>query len=278
MDRKIFLRTCIVAFLFGLLPNPSITLAQQRDPEGEDAVYYVGSGLLSLLYFPIKLATCVGTQAMTTVAYVSTYQVPGNFEGGTNGKEIGEVARGACGGSWLVSFNQVKKDYGDQVKKDYRKPVMAKEASGGGETTTQIATVGEAPVEKVVVKEVVKEVLKVVEVKTVILPDVAFRFDSAELTELGKGTVYLASQKIKEKSNVVIVVEGHADYIGSDDYNQQLGLRRAETVKRELGSLGVSSANMSVESFGKSKPLIDQRNDWARAVNRRVEINIKESK
>ncbi len=134
--------------------------------------------------------------------------------------------------------------------------------------------------EKIIVKEVIvekpvlKEVLKIVEVERVVFADIAFRFDSAQLTDLGKGKVYLIAQKLKEKSNIVVVVEGHADYVGSDEYNQRLGLRRAQTVMKELAELGIEPGRMSAASLGESKPLIDQQTDWARAANRRVEFRV----
>ncbi len=268
--KRTFWGICIPAIVIVLLLAPSSARAQQARSEGEDAIYYVGSVFLSLLHFPFKLVTCVGTQMATSVTYVATYQVPGNHGGGTNGREIGEVARGACGSPWLVSF--------DQVKTDYQQPVGVEKTPSQAKAPAQEPTavaVKEVPVEKIVVKEVIKEVPKVVEVEKVHFPEIAFRFDSAELTELGKGRVYLAAQKIKEKSDVVVVIGGHADYIGSEDYNQKLGKRRAETVKRELVQLGINQESILVESLGESKPLIDQRNAWARAVNRRVEIKVK---
>lgn len=138
------------------------------------------------------------------------------------------------------------------------------------EPTAERVTVKEVSVEK----EVLKEVPKIVEVEKIVFPDIAFRFNSVELTDLGKGKVYLAAQKLKEKSDIVVVVEGHADYIGSEEYNQRLGLRRAERVMKELAQLGVEPARMSVASFGESKPVVDQQADWARAVNRRVEFRV----
>ncbi len=126
----------------------------------------------------------------------------------------------------------------------------------------------EVPVEKVVVKEVPK----VVEVEKFVFPAVAFRFDSAELTELGKGQVYLAAQRLKEKPELNVVVEGHTDSVGTDDYNQKLGLRRAQSVIKELVAQGIDSKRMSPTSFGETKPMIDQNNPWAHAVNRRVEF------
>jgi len=149
------------------------------------------------------------------------------------------------------------------------------------EMVARSVTVPQEPVaERVSVKEVVveravlKEVPKIVEVERVIFPDVAFLFDKAQLTDLGKGKVYLVAQKLKEKSDIVVVIEGHTDNVGSEEYNQKLGLRRAETVKKELSELGIDPARMSVASLGESKPVIDQETDWARAVNRRAEFRI----
>jgi outer membrane protein OmpA-like peptidoglycan-associated protein len=129
----------------------------------------------------------------------------------------------------------------------------------------------EIPVDRLVVKEVPK----VVEVEKFILPAIAFRFDSAELTDHGKGEVYLAAQKLKQKSNIVIVIEGHTDNVGTEEYNQQLGMRRAQAVMKELASLGIDPERMSAASHGLTKPLIDQDKEWARAVNRRVELHVK---
>lgn len=135
--------------------------------------------------------------------------------------------------------------------------------------------VREVPKEVSVQKTVFKEVPKVVEVERLVLPNVAFRFDSAELSDVGKGQLYLVSQRLKDNTDLVVAIEGHADQIGTEEYNMQLGLHRAETVKRELEQLGIDPARMSVTSLGKSQPLVDQPEDWARALNRRVELKIK---
>jgi len=129
----------------------------------------------------------------------------------------------------------------------------------------------EVPVEKVVVKEI----QKIVEVEKVVFPSVAFAFDSARLTDLGKGQVYLTAQRLKEKADLTVVIEGHTDNRGNDDYNQKLGLERAQSVMNELAELGVDRSRISTASVGESKPLINQDATWARAVNRRVEFQVK---
>ncbi|MFQ5851640.1 MAG: OmpA family protein [Candidatus Binatia bacterium] len=150
------------------------------------------------------------------------------------------------------------------------KEAVAKRAAPPKEPVPERVVVKEVTVEKTVVKEVPK----IVEVEKVVFPEVAFRFDSAELTDLGRGRVYLAAQKLKEKSDIVVEIEGHADFIGSEEYNIRLGLRRAETVKKELQRLGIEPQRISVTSLGESKPVIDRETDWARAVNRRAAFRV----
>jgi outer membrane protein OmpA-like peptidoglycan-associated protein len=139
--------------------------------------------------------------------------------------------------------------------------------------------VKEVPVVKEVIKEVpgperVVEVPKYITVERIVFSDIAFDFDKATLTDLGKGRVYLVAQKLKENKSIKVVVEGHTDFIGTDEYNQSLGLRRSNAVREELTRLGISADRMSTVSYGESKPLLDMKTDWARAVNRRVEFEI----
>lgn len=149
-------------------------------------------------------------------------------------------------------------------------PAAAKKAASA--PTAERVTIQQVPVEKIVLKEV-PAIVKA-EAEKVVFPDIAFQFNSDRLTDLGKGRAYLAAQKLKEKADVVVVIEGHTDAVGSEEYNRTLGLRRAETIKNELVNLGVDPARLSLESFGKSRPLIDQDAEWARAANRRVEFKV----
>lgn len=129
----------------------------------------------------------------------------------------------------------------------------------------------EVPVEKVVVKEVPK----IVRVERLVFSDINFEFDKSTLTNLGKGKTYLVAQKLKESQNVKVVIAGHADYIGTEQYNLNLARRRAETIRKELVKLGVSPEQIGdIVSYGESKPLIDMKQPWARAVNRRVEFEV----
>ncbi len=110
--------------------------------------------------------------------------------------------------------------------------------------------------------------------RQVFFPDVNFEFDRAKLTDLGKGRVRQISQLLASVPSLNIVVEGHTDYMGTDEYNMSLGDRRASAVMNELQELGIDPARMSVVSHGESRPIFAEEEDWARAVNRRVQFSV----
>ncbi|HEY1236522.1 MAG TPA: hypothetical protein VGH22_24310 [Candidatus Binatia bacterium] len=73
----------------------------------------LGSILLTPPHLLFKTVTCVGTQVTAAVPYVATFGVEGAYDGGTNGRDIGETARRSCTGSWIVRPSQVARDYGE---------------------------------------------------------------------------------------------------------------------------------------------------------------------
>lgn len=95
-----------------ILATPTASQAQQSSSQEDNGVFVLGSVLLSILHVPLKLATCAGTQATAAVFYTATFGVQGHYDGGTNGKDIGETARRSCTGAWFISPGQVKNDYG----------------------------------------------------------------------------------------------------------------------------------------------------------------------
>ena len=110
--------------------------------------------------------------------------------------------------------------------------------------------------------------------RQVFFPDINFEFDRADLTDLGRGRVRQIAQLLGSVPSLVVVIEGHADYKGSDEYNMSLGERRAQAVVNELSGLGIDPARLSGISYGESKPIFTEEEDWARAVNRRVQFSV----
>lgn len=106
----------------------------------------------------------------------------------------------------------------------------------------------------------------------VYFPDVNFDYDKANLSSLGQGRVHQIADLLKKEQDLTVVLEGHTDFKGSDKYNEALGKKRAETVRLALLDLGVEPSRVSTLTFGESDPELADEADWARAVNRRVEV------
>ena len=107
----------------------------------------------------------------------------------------------------------------------------------------------------------------------VYFPNVNFDFNVRKLNALGKGRAKQVADMLKSSQSVKVVLQGHADYVGSDAYNEKLGMDRAEAVREELIALGISADRLSTVSFGETQPLFAEQEDWARAINRRVEVH-----
>ena len=71
-----------------------------------------------------------------------------------------------------------------------------------------------------------------------------------------------------------LIISGHADFKGSECYNETLSARRAWYVYDYLVQSGIDPKMLSVEFFGESQPLDAGRDDQARAVNRRVSVTM----
>ena len=79
---------------------------------------------------------------------------------------------------------------------------------------------------------------------------------------------YLAANRARK-----LAVEGNTDERGGREYNLALGQKRAEAVRRALGLLGVTDAQVEAVSFGKEKPADTGSDEAAFAKNRRAEMN-----
>lgn len=79
---------------------------------------------------------------------------------------------------------------------------------------------------------------------------------------------------VGEYAKTLVVIAGHTDSVGSDQYNQTLSQNRAESVGRYLSGKGVAGERMVITGFGKSRPIASNDTDSGRSQNRRVEITL----
>lgn len=105
-----------------------------------------------------------------------------------------------------------------------------------------------------------------------------FEFDDAGLTPRTERQLGIVADILKQGAERVIRINGHADALGSDDYNVNLSDRRAETIRQTLIRLGVKPEQVVTEAFGAAKPrkpnfLPDgSDNPSGRSQNRRAEV------
>lgn len=130
--------------------------------------------------------------------------------------------------------------------------------------------------EELIAFEMEDEIAKVEEVKEEIsnmpLPNpVYFRFDTDELTHEDIHQIALAIEHVKLGKNIVL--EGHTDSHGSQEYNMALSMRRAHKIKKMMMEIGqVSGDAISVRYFGEDKPAVANDTHENRQLNRRVEF------
>ena len=90
------------------------------------------------------------------------------------------------------------------------------------------------------------------------VPDtINFAFNSAELSDEARLILKKQADFIRQFPEVRFRVFGHADKVGSNGYNQRLGLRRAQAAVAYMTSLGISRSRLeAVVSYGETRPLI----------------------
>jgi outer membrane protein OmpA-like peptidoglycan-associated protein len=103
---------------------------------------------------------------------------------------------------------------------------------------------------------------------------VTFAFDSDALNSQFHPVLDKVASTLAEYDKTVIEVAGHTDSVGSDDYNQQLSERRANSVASYLSGHGVDRTRMVTIGAGEGHPVASNDTDAGRAQNRRVEITI----
>lgn len=103
---------------------------------------------------------------------------------------------------------------------------------------------------------------------------VFFDFDKSDLNAAASAKLGEAVAAIKDRKTVRILVSGHADRAGTDDYNAKLSRLRAVAIADALARAGVSIQATTVKSFGELQPAVATEDDVREASNRRVEIVI----
>ncbi|HEY9098555.1 MAG TPA: OmpA family protein [Thiobacillus sp.] len=112
--------------------------------------------------------------------------------------------------------------------------------------------------------------------RRLVLEGVNFDYNKSILRQEDRNIIDQNAADLKEWGNINVEISGHTDSVGSDQYNESLSLRRAESVRAYLISKGISADRLTVKGYGESQPIADNGTDEGRFQNRRVELNQKQ--
>jgi type IX secretion system PorP/SprF family membrane protein len=112
------------------------------------------------------------------------------------------------------------------------------------------------------------------EVVDMAVQNLEFEAGKSIIRESSKSSLNTFSEKLKQKSNWNLVLDGHTDNVGDEDANLLLSKNRVEAVKSYLMSKGISEIRINVNYFGESKPIAENNTPEGRQKNRRVEFKI----
>jgi peptidoglycan-associated lipoprotein len=98
---------------------------------------------------------------------------------------------------------------------------------------------------------------------------VHFDFDSSVVKSSERVNVEAVAAALRLDSSAKLLIEGHCDERGTEEYNRALGERRALALREELAKLNIDPNRIRTESFGKDQPVDRAQNEAAYAKNRR---------
>ena len=109
------------------------------------------------------------------------------------------------------------------------------------------------------------------------LADILFDFDKATLRRDVEFNLVKIATILNQFAEMKILIEGHTDSIGTDEYNLDLSQRRAKAVYEFLASQDIDPSRMSWDGYGESRPVADNSTDEGRQRNRRVDLVIQDA-
>ncbi len=99
-----------------------------------------------------------------------------------------------------------------------------------------------------------------------------FDYDKYDIREDASPVLQSNAAWLQRFRTAKVLIEGHCDERGTEDYNLALGEKRSKSAQDYLVSLGVEPGRVKIISYGKSQPLDPSSNEFAWARNRRAQF------
>jgi peptidoglycan-associated lipoprotein len=109
-----------------------------------------------------------------------------------------------------------------------------------------------------------------------VFKDVLFDFNKYDIKADGRYTMDTISSWLQKNQMTKLIIEGHCDERGTNEYNLALGEKRARVVKNYLVSLGVSSSRISLLTYGEERPTCTSHSENCWQLNRRAHFVVTE--
>jgi peptidoglycan-associated lipoprotein len=106
--------------------------------------------------------------------------------------------------------------------------------------------------------------------------DILYEFDSASLSVDAQQILRRKAEWLRENPRARVIIEGHCDERGTNEYNLALGDRRAFSAKSFLVDLGIDDSRLTTVSYGEEQPIDSRTAEDAWAKNRRAHFVIRE--
>jgi peptidoglycan-associated lipoprotein len=113
-------------------------------------------------------------------------------------------------------------------------------------------------------------------VESAALRDVYFDFDRYDVRAGDKGMLDENAKWLKSNQSALLLIEGHADERGTNEYNLALGERRAKATRDYLVSVGIDAGRITVISYGEERPTCTEKTEGCWAKNRRAHFLVKQ--
>jgi peptidoglycan-associated lipoprotein len=107
------------------------------------------------------------------------------------------------------------------------------------------------------------------------LKPIYFDFDKYDIRPADAKVLDANARWLKSNTNQLVLIEGHCDERGTNEYNLALGERRAKSAMNYLVSQGVQASRITIISYGEERPVCTQRNEECWSKNRRAQFLVK---
>lgn len=113
------------------------------------------------------------------------------------------------------------------------------------------------------------------EISVILNNDILFQYGQTDLSRNSKQTLNKAVELLNKIPNRSLLIQGHTDSVGSEEFNMELSEKRAKTVYDYMMQQGLKIKKVSYKGYGETKPIADNNTKEGRTANRRVEFKIK---